>query len=459
MIPAINASSIYSTLGNTNSLVPMAIKDIANSIGLTAGSYITGDKLEGKDRFLDEFGTQAIWLFGIPAYKKLLDLTLYKALKIDPKFDVRNLASKRSKILEKSIEYADSSIKESMKNATKNPKFSKNLAISKFVVSTALTILSYAGLTKYRHHQTQKAAQKEILAEMELENKNNQDKFLYSKHTQQKSFSDFNNKKSDKPAFTGGISEFMYNPVKNLMILDGSITAERLGESRNKQELIGYTIKEGSFWAFMYFASKPIQKFLENRAEKNKNKPVAIDLDARVIESEELEKAFHNGTLTQSTDKILKLKTYESMLDYIHNNPDDFVVKMAKKSDILPTLKQASQADNVDYREFINFDDFRDVASKLKKLNKKFEEFKNIHGQIIETVGNEKIDKTLETFLKNVKKAKRGSILLNIGACIGALGFLAPALMIATRKLDKNNQGFQVKEDLKKKMLAKAEQK
>ena len=51
MIPAVTASSIYSTLGNNNSLVPMAIKDIANSVGLTAGSYNTGDKLEGKDRF------------------------------------------------------------------------------------------------------------------------------------------------------------------------------------------------------------------------------------------------------------------------------------------------------------------------------------------------------------------------------------------------------------------------
>ena len=71
MIPAISASYIYSKLGNSNSLVPMAIKDIANSVGLTAGSYITGDELEGKDRFLDEFGTQAIWLFGIPGYKKL----------------------------------------------------------------------------------------------------------------------------------------------------------------------------------------------------------------------------------------------------------------------------------------------------------------------------------------------------------------------------------------------------
>ena len=81
MIPAINASAIYSTLGNPSSLVPLAVKDVANSLGLTTGSYIIGDKLEGKDRFLDEFGTQAIWLFGLPVFKKITDLTLYKALK------------------------------------------------------------------------------------------------------------------------------------------------------------------------------------------------------------------------------------------------------------------------------------------------------------------------------------------------------------------------------------------
>ncbi len=444
MIPAINASNIYSILGNNNSLVPMAIKDIANSIGLTAGSYITGDKLEGKDRFYDEFGTQAIWLFGIPAYKKVIDFTLYKALNIDPEFDVRNFSKKRIKLLDKTIDYADSSIKESLKNATKNPKFSKSLAMAKFVVSTALTILTYAGLTKYRHNQTKKAAQKEILAEMQLENQNNKDKFLYTKPVNKEAFKELQGNKK-QPSFTGGIADFMYNPVKNLMILDGSITGERLAKSRNQQELTGYGIKEGTFWAFMYFASKPIQKFLENRAEKNQNKPVSIDLDARVIESKELEKAFNDGTLKRSSEKVLKLETYENMLDFIHNNPDDFVVKMAKKSDILPTLKHATQADNVDYRQFIDYDEFQGVASKLQKLSKKFEDFK----------ATDVKDKSLEAFLKNVKKVKRGSILLNIGACIGALGILAPALMIATRKFDKENQGFQVKEDLKKEMLAK----
>ena len=441
MIPAISASSVYSILGNNNSLVPMAIKDVANSLGLTAGSYITGDKLEGKDRFLDEFGTQAIWLCGIPVYKKLIDLTMYKALKIDPDLDIRNLAKNRSKLLEKSIQYADESIKKSILEASKNPKYTKNLAMTKFLVSTALTIASYTGLTKYRHYKTKKDAEKEILAEMAAEKKN-KDSFSYTAPASPT----FNNIKLKKQTtFTGSIQDFMYNPVKNLMILDGAITADRLAESRNKQELLGYTIKEGSVWLFMYFASKPIQKFLENAAERNKKKPASIDLDARVIESEELEKAFKNGQITKSSQKVLSLKTHEEMLDFIHNNPDDFVVQMAKKSDVLPVLKDAKQADNVDYRKFIDYDEFRGVAEKLTKLQNKFEEFKNVNVK----------DKTLEAFLDNVKKLKRKSILKNMGACIGALGMLAPAIMIAFRKLDKDNNAFQVKEDLKKELAAK----
>lgn len=443
MTLAITAGTIYSTLGNNNSLVPMAIKDIANSTGLTAGSYITGDKLEGKDRFLDEFGTQAIWLFGIPVYKKLMDYTMYKALKIDPTFDVRNLSKNRSKLLEKSIKYADSSIKESMIKASKNPKYTKNLAMTKFIVSTALTIASYAGLTKYRHYKTRKDAEKEILAEMAKEKNNkNTDTFSYTKPTSEA----FNNLKLKKQTtFTGSIQDFMYNPVKNLMILDGAITAERLAESRNKQELLGYTIKEGSVWLFMYFASKPIQKFLEKAAEKNKEKPASIDLDARVIESEELKEAFENGKLVESSKKVLSLKNHEELLDFMHNNPDDFVVQMAKKSDILPTLKNATQNDDIDYRKYIDFDEFKGVAEKLDKLKNKFEEFKQANVK----------EKTLNAFLDNVKKLKRRSILKNMGACIGALGILAPALMIAFRKFDKDNNAFQVKEDLKKELQAK----
>lgn len=431
MIPAIG--KVYSTLGNSNSLVPMAVKDIANSLGLTAGSYITGDKLEGKDRFIDEFGTQAIWLFGIPAYKKIIDLTLYKALNIDPKFDVRNFKEERKKLLEKSLNYADSSIKSSIKNSIENQKTTKQLAMGKFVASTLLTIFSYASLTKYRHKLTEKAAKKEIIAEMQND-RNKSAQFAFTGPVWKI--------QNNKPSFTGGIENFMYNPVKNLMILDASITGERLAHSRNKQDFMGYAIKEGTFWTFMYFASKPIQNFLEKYIENNKAKPASIDLDARIIESDELKQALKSGELMESAKKILDLKSDEQILDFIHNNPEDFTVKVAKMSDVLPIVKNAKQKDNVDYRQFIDIDEFKDVTKKLDKLNKKFGQFKETNIT----------DKTVDVFMQQVRKFKRKLTLLNIGFCISALGVFAPLTMIATRKFGKNNDAFQVKEDLRKKL-------
>ena len=97
MIPQVTvstASKIYSVLGNNSSLVPLAMKDIANSCGLTAASYMAGDIHEGKDRFIDEFGTQAIWLFGIPVYKKALDFAMFKPMGFDPNVDARILKNK-----------------------------------------------------------------------------------------------------------------------------------------------------------------------------------------------------------------------------------------------------------------------------------------------------------------------------------------------------------------------------
>lgn len=436
MIPAINASYIFSKLGNESSLVPMAIKDIANSCGLTAGSYVTGDKLEGKDRFIDEFGTQAIWLFGIPTYKKIIDYTLYKALKIDPEFDVRNLKPERANLLNKSIEFADNSIKNSIKFASENKNFTKNLAAGKFIVSTALTIASYWGLTKYRHKVTQNNAKKEILKELEATKQSKElDNYSNTKP-------EWNLKDRKQPTFTGSIQDFMYNPVKNLMILDGAITTERIAHSRNRQDLVGYTIKEGTFWAFMYFASKPIKKYIEKVVDRNTTKPASIELDARVIESDDLKQAMSDGTLKQSVKNVLKLDGYDNMLEYIHKNPNDFVVKMAKLSDVLPTLENANQTDNVDYRHFIDFDEFKGVAEKLDKLDKKFNEFKETKLK----------NKTLDAFLDNVKKLKRGATLKNIGACIGVLGVLAPLLMVLTRKFSKDNSEFQVKNDLRKQL-------
>ncbi len=448
MIPAINASAIYSTLGNNSSLIPLAVKDVANSLGMTTGSYIVGDKLEGKDRFIDEFGTQAIWLFGLPGFKKLTDLTLYKAFKIDPKADVRLLDT--PDILNKAIELEQNAkIKNSLLKLKNNPKSSRTLALSKFGIATALTIASYTLLTKYRHKQTKEAVKKEILAEQTQikQTKLNNGRTSFGDFIKNDDGKEKNKLSSHKVSFTGtgslamNMKDFMFDPVKNLMIVDASITGERLSKSRNSQEFIGYTIKEGATWAFMYFASKPIQKYLEKQSLKTHNK--SIDLDARVIESAELKNAFSNKKIVEESLKNFPKNAADvEIFEYLHNNPDDFIVKMAKKCDEIPTLPKS---DIIDNRKFIDFGSYekktgiRGVYAKIETLLKQYDDS----------------GETPEAFLGKVKTLKRSSVLKNLGACIAVLGIAVPIAMIAVRYLSGNKE-FQVKEDLEKELALNA---
>ena len=479
MIPVISASKIYSTLGNENSLIPLAIKDIANSTGLTAASYIAGDQAEGRDRFIDEFGTQAIWLFGIPFYKKLLDLGMFKSIGYDPKVDVRIL--KNPDIFKKAIEHAPTEeIKASLEKigkSQKNTKLFKGLSFGKFVASTFLTIASYYGLTKFRHHTTEKHIKEEFLKKQaELKKGQTQPQNpQFSQHS--KGFgqlqnvptafgnvhrnTSFNNK-DQNPSFTG-IQDFMFSPTKNLMIVDGSITAERIFESRNLQDTIGYIVKEGSFWAFMYLLGGRIQKHVENSTEKKHN--MNIQLDSRVIESDELKNALKNKELPAILQAFKDLKTDVNIYDFICNplNKDNVIVKMAKMSDLIKvtdnktptggTLSKLMQKlfpqkdlnSSVDTRAYIDLDQVKDINEKLGKLYEQFNNFKS-------KAAGKSEDEILTAFLKDLKKYKRISVLKNIGACIGALGVVCPAIMLALRFYNKDNREFKVKAQLEEQL-------
>ncbi len=426
MITAVSASEyLFSKLGSNASLLPLAVKDVANSTGLTAGSYITGKDVESKDRFIDEFGTQAIWLGGIPFFKKFTDLTFYKLLGIDPKFDVRNLKNKE--ILAKAIEKAPTEeIKQSIIKASKNPKYTKNLAIAKFAFSTAAAIVTYAGLTKFRQNYRLKEAKEKL-----KENNNNINTKTNLNNAAlpvSQAFTPVHKvSKGKNISFSGSLQDFMFNPVKNLMILDGSITAERLASSQSKQELINYTIKEGGTWFFMYFAGSMIQKYLENKAK------VPIKLDSMIIESNELKQAFKDKSIETSLNNYEKAITNTSkdidIYNFIHENPDNFIVKMAKKTKLVKTVKNS---DKIDTRAYIDINDFKNLKNDIEELY------------------NKAPKNDIENYLKKVVKTKRIAVLKNIGICIGALGVAVPALMIAMRYILPNNREYKVMEMAKK---------
>ena len=430
MIPKITASTVYSKLGDNSSLVPLAIKDIANSCGLTAASYMSGDNAEGKDRFIDEFGTQAIWLWGIPVYKKLLDIALFKQAKLDPEVDARILKNKD--ILQAAKEMAPTeSIKNSLKAVAENQSKFKALNVAKFAASTILTAGTYLGLTKFRHNYTESKIKKDYFEKMKKQQMNgyNTENIPFSS-----AFSHVHkqNKNSKNVAFTGGVQDFIFDPVKNLMLVDGAITGERLTHAKNPQDFLGYVIKEGFFWAFMYFAGPTLSKALEKFADQ---KGKSIDLDSRVIFGKDLEKAFNgkdSGIMPKQIQEFKKAAKSDLELYKFAVKPDNknLIIKMAKDSGII-TLADGSEL--VDTRKYIDLKELKGICNKAEKL---FTQYK-------------KSEQPLDEFLKSVRSLKKASILKNIGACIGALGIIAPAIMLGLRKL---NPDYQVRKDIEKKL-------
>lgn len=430
------ASKIYSVLGNNSSLVPLAMKDIANSCGLTAASYMAGDNHEGKDRFIDEFGTQAIWLFGIPVYKKLLDLAMMKPMGFDANVDARIL--KNQDILKAAQEFAaNDEILNGLKKVAANQTKYKHLTIAKFAASTLLTCATYFGLTKFRHKYTENQIKKDYF-EKQQQQKGKDVSFMDGQvATANVPFSSafsavHNNKKN--VSFTGGVQDFIFDPVKNLMLVDATITGERLSHSRNPQDFFGYVIKEGSFWAFMYLAGPMISKALEKRADA---KGKSIDLDARVIESPVLKNSFADGSIKSHLEAFKAADVSDVGIYKYAVNPktNNLLVEFAKMSDIIEVVDKKAKVQVADTRRYIDLGDLRGVASKVEKLLSQFE-------------GS---GESLDVFIDAVRKAKRSAIRTNIGSCIGALGVLAPAIMLISRKMSPESE-YQVKKDVEAKL-------
>ena len=189
---------------------------------------------------------------------------------------------------------------------------------------------------------------------------------------------------------------------------------------------------------------------MEKHAEKKYNK--SIDLDARVIENEEFKQAFKDGSIKSQIEAFKAAdKSDTAIYKYaVDKNNDNLIIKMAKKSDILPLLKLSmfKSSDNiVDTRKFIELgnsdnNDFSGLRGICKKAEKLLEQYENS-------------GEDADTFFKSVRKLKRGSVLKNIGACIGALGIIAPAIMLAVRKFGDNSE-YQVKKDVEAKLVQNA---
>lgn len=427
-------SKIVSTLGNPSSKVPLAVKDVVNSLGFTYFSYDAGGKLEGKDRFIDEFGTQAIWLWGIPVFKKIFDNTVYRAAKMDSSVDPRVITSKVPEYLDLAKKYAPTEkIKNAITHAADNTSLCKKLSIGKFAFSTLMTLGAYMGLTKVKQHITKKNIEKEFLANNAnykfVEDRNNNNGVFRIISDNEKTA------KNNTPSFgsLASVAEnFMFDPVKNLFLVDAGITSERLTGARTKGEFIEYGVKEGSFLFFVYGAGKYLQKGIEKLSEKFLKVPVK--LDARCLASKELKQSIKDGTILEQLKPFKNSLNGKDLYEFIFKNPDNIVVKAAQKSGIIHTVK-VNGKELTDTSKFIKPDDINSVVENLEKFVKSFDASKL----------------SADNFLKKAQSVKIISTAVNIGICCLALGIAVPKLVYKIREKNQNgSKEFHVKNEYEK---------
>lgn len=453
---------IISTFGDHSSLYPLATKDIINSIGMTAYSYEAAgsDKntklIEAKDRFIDEFGTEAIWLGGLPFFKWLANKTIYKAKGYNPDVDVRLINDKNQ--LEVAKKYADSfskklnmpEIANDLLKAEKGSKLFKGLFMGKFFAATALTLASYFTLTVLKQKYTDKQVLKkelEKLQKQEQYNKNIKNNPAFKAFTIGKQNQSFAGKNPSFKGFGGLLNTFMFNPVHNMFIVDAGITSERLAMARNKHEFMEYAIKEGSLLFFLYIAGKYIQQGIEHMSDKLFNKPIKLHAD--FMNSDTLKNAMKNDTVKSHLDDFNALKNGNPMKTeqdiakykkaiyefiYDEKNADNLVVRAAKKSGIISVIDENPKKLNA-LQKFINIFKISEKP-EIGKVNPHqyidTKDITNLADHISDFVKKQKASgKSVEEFLKTAKQFKVGSVIGNIGISCLFLGFIVPKMMKA----------------------------
>ncbi len=445
-------SSIVSVLGNKESLIPIMIKDGVDSGSLTYQSYKAGGKAEGYDRAVDEFGTQLIWIGGIPFYKKLIDASIYKKADIHPDVDIRIVSNpeyinwakknakglmpnkgffKKFKFLQPKKETVKSALLKSIEDG--GVKIN-NLYKTKVIAATALTLGSFFGLTFAKQKQTKNF----ILNDINANKKSNNISFSSLKNEKSPIFSDiteFSKQKNKIPSFKGVkddlANSILFNPVSNMKVIDVGISAERIACSRNTTELMEHTIKEGGFLFFLY----KFGEILENKINKYSLNKLSIPIDANinVITDENLLKSLKKQNITSSVDKMPKNGTLTEKLDFIINNPDNILVQAAKKSDIVSETKNKKGKSFVDTSKFIDIEEFNKLAENLKIIEEKY--------------NNSGI--SAEKFIKKMKVMKIASVGLNMLLSCAFLGLLIPKAVYKYREWKTGTKEFHVTNELK----------
>ena len=449
-------SKVFTQLGNnTDSLVPMYVKDIASGSLTSLTYYKEGGNRDGVEKTFEEFATGIVWLGGIPFIKKIFDKTVYKKAGMSPDVDAKRLFNDFGKKSVDSVEFArDKAVSlgdkfreqaDILANTVKNKTKAKNLALSKFGIATALTGLGLYGIITYKQKQTERAIEKQVRDKLAKES------VLKRTLKGNEVYQTFKGGKENKnPSFKGVGTFIMSNPIANTSLVDCVISGTRLFQAREGEKFeVG--LKEASEVVFIYGLAQPLQKGMEFLGKKCFNKP--INLDYSLLDSDILKNAIEAERNSSGSSKLVqdaktlisligdekaaktpfvdKVKNFfkggrfdnalneasKKAIDFVFDNQDSPLIDIFKKSGNLSVFKTKDGVEQISLLSSID-------SNKLKATAK----------NTIETVENAIKSNDVGKYLKHTKMIKGAAILGNIAISAVMMGYLQPKLNLYLRK-------------------------
>lgn len=371
---------VLAAIDNPTSILPVAAKDMIDNAGKTMMAKGEGGKHEGREKGVEEYGTSLLWLAGIPACRKLIDLGFkaYSAItgnKIDPGVHLKKVMS--------SVQGNELRFTEAQKNLYRNANVLKtavSIAIPLALIIKVLPDLNQKFTRCLVHKEYKNKSCKNGQANNNSENNINikhkshrslRDAAANTNFTSSELYSSFMNlekgskgKDNKKVSFTGigtAIGKFFsdksiiaqVNPVGNMIALDLGISSNRIapkieydkehnkftvaskeigredkkvrifGLSRNAQESAERIVNEAGVIFFFYFAADKIGNFINKMAEKA---GVPIDLDLRVLNSDEFKK-----TMKKITNDPAAKQSFNSTISEFKNAGEEAIFKTVKR--------------------------------------------------------------------------------------------------------------------------------
>ena len=414
-------SNIISALGNNSSIYPLLVRDCGiENVAKVTMTYKQNKKESefiakhaARERAIEEYGTSAVWLGGVPFISFLADKAIEKK-GFSAQISTELLKDNGLQGLEANIKRFKDSAPDAVRDLQKvldNKSVFKNLQIGKFLVTTLIPIAVMGFiLPKLNFSYTQKKLE---------ENKDKIAAVIYKKSdmleqqnkiSQNKTFVPVS-VKSSKISFKGLDSLLGLSNLQKMLILDGGLTVGRVKTARNKDEKAEVAFKMAGMCYLNYRAPKLIEKGLNKLTKRLFG--INTELDPKILDNKEFISAVKN--------KLVELPsgdTPEKVIEFLETKPDSLFSKLAEGQKLVQYTSDRIR----DPRKYVD----------IKKLN-------GLKDAVSGFMTDSMASGSVEKYAKKALKAKSFNVVANVLISSFLLAVALPKVQFLFRKLRTNS--------------------